>query len=215
MRKQLLAVAAVLVMSSSASAQSIPLDLSSGMPVVEAKIGDNGPYRFAIDTSVKSSLILDKSIATGQRVNVTLGRVNFGWRNAAIADVRSQYGVDGIVGFGLFRNVLASFDLANRELRISEGSLMTKNAPVLKMKLFDGVPGVLADVDGRYFFAAINTGLAASSSVKGSELHVGPATVANTSLAMSKTSLPNLGNDFLKAAVVTFDTKNALIAIEQ
>src|ERR1700716_1122897 len=80
MKKKIFVFAASLLMSFGASAAqqslrveplrsrvnrvvSVPLDLQSGMPVVEVLIDGKGPYRFALDTGVKYSLIVDRNLA--------------------------------------------------------------------------------------------------------------------------------------------------------
>jgi hypothetical protein len=214
----------------------IPLDLQSGIPTAEVFVNGKGPYRFLLDTSVKASLIFDRSLAkelalrrrSNRVVNVgcvSLGDARFDALNAIVDDVRDKFHADGIIGFGLFADVLAVLDLRNAELRVSNGALPKEGAPVQSLKLFDGVPGVMLKAGDRFLFASINTEVAsaltvptsmASSVSSESELRLGTAAMTRAEVtAVDTTSLPTLGNAFLSNAVVTFDTAHRRVAIEQ
>lgn len=228
----------------------IPLDLQNGMPVVNVWFGTSGPYRFALDTSVKCALIVDKSLAkdlalphrgTEKILNpstrtmspyevvgvarASLGSAQFNSLTAIVDDIRGPFHVDGIVGFGMFADVLATLDLGNAELRVSRGALPRKGPAVQRLKTFDGVPGVLLQAGGRYLFAAVNTEVPVALTVPKAmaqtmrltgDIRAGTATLANARVAaIDNFALANLGNAFLAKAVVTFDTAHSRIAIEQ
>ena len=228
----------------------LPLELQKGMPVVNVWIGTRGPYRFALDTNVKCALIVDKSLAkdlglphrgTEKILNPAtrtmspyevvgvdrafLGSAQFNGLNAIVDDIRGPFQVDGIVGFGMFANVLATLDLGNAELRVSRGALPRNGASVQRLKIFDGVPGVLLQAGGRYLFAAVNTEVPIALTVPKAmrqtmpltgDIRAGTATLANARVAaIDNFPLANLGNAFLAQAVVTFDTAHARVAIEQ
>lgn len=173
----------------------VPLDTKqNAAPVLSVWIGNDGPYRFALDTSVKYSMILDTSLARGSDPVARLDRVflsnaEFDGVDAKIENVRGTRGVDGIVGFGLFANVVAALDLGNGELRISKGALPRTHPDVQGLRLFDGAPGMVVKAGDRYTYAEVNTG-------------------------GSQTAVPSVGSEFLSTKVITFDRAHSRVAVQ-
>jgi hypothetical protein len=233
---------------------TVPVDLQSGVPVVNVYFGEKGPYRFMLDTSVKCALIVDKGLAKelalphrgAEKIlnpatrtmspyeivgvdRVSLGSAQFDGSFATVDDVRGPFGVDGIVGFGLFGQVLASLDFANHELRISRGALPSTGLAIQTLKLLDGVPSLVVEAGDQYLFASVNTGVPVALTVpkqtasslaiaekrlKG-ELRIGTAKLtAPRVAAIDNFALPNVGNEFLTTAKVTFDTAHGRVAVE-
>jgi len=232
----------------------VPVDLQSGVPVVAVYFGDKGPYRFVLDTNVKSSLIVDKGLAKelglphrgAQKIlnpvtrtmspyeivgvdRVSLASAKFDDLFATVDDIRGTLRADGIVGFGLFGQVLASFDFANGELRITRGALPRDGASVQALKLLDGVPSLVVAAGDQYLFASVNTevpvALAVPKETAGSlsiaekrltgDLRIGTAKLAAPRVAaVDNLPLPNVGNEFLTTARVTFDTAHGRVAVE-
>lgn len=219
MKNTYLAVATALLVAAGASADMrispqrttlsvishVPVTLESGMTVVEVRIGVKGPYRFAIDTGIKPALVIDQSLASllllehrgtlganevVQIDRLTLGKAKFSGLDAIVDNVRANYHVDGLIGFGMFRDLLLTIDYPNSEIRMRTGALSAVDGKsVVDLKQFDGVPAVVVKAGEQYRFVSISTG---------------PRTIA----------MANVGYDFLKRNVITFDAAHQRVAID-
>ena len=134
------------------SETSVPIELVDNHVYLDVAINGKGPYRFAFDTG--ATLILDTGLAKslgltpagsvqGQGVgsgtdtfnfatidSLGIGNAKIGHLNAAIAPVRSGFGVaagkpvDGLIGFETLARFVTTFDYGNRQL-----TLRTSGAP--------------------------------------------------------------------------------------
>ena len=74
----------------------IPLDLRTGRPIVEMRINNAGPFRFGLDTSVKSALVIDKKIANALALSrrgisrIELGGAELVNLTAVVGDARDS-----------------------------------------------------------------------------------------------------------------------------
>ncbi len=129
---------------------SIPLELGQAGPVVEVEINGKGPFSFLIATH-DDAVAIDRGVAEklglkgtgkawfgapneagsveGKRVvveSIALGRASFDDVEAILLDVEDQIGeagVDGILGFPFFANVLLTLDYVGGRLTVEAGEL--------------------------------------------------------------------------------------------
>src|ERR1051326_8132692 len=130
---------------------SVPMDLSSGQPVVEVYLNGKGPFRMFLDTGAGST-VLDRSLADelalrhvgktrmGDPANpeaiaadlvridsLRIGPASFEGIEAASWD-RSGLRRDanpprGVIGFALFRELLLTLDYPGAQVRLAHGTL--------------------------------------------------------------------------------------------
>jgi CubicO group peptidase (beta-lactamase class C family)/predicted aspartyl protease len=153
------------------------------LPVIEAKINDKGPYRFAIDTGFGGNMQVSSALAEQLRLpivddeiiggdpsgkntrtmklaeveSVDVGSAHFGQVNVAIGEGAQRAGADGIIGLNLFNSLLATFDYPNQKLEIRGGTLPAGDG-VLSYTVEHGVPAIEIDVAGQKFKADIDSG---------------------------------------------------------
>ncbi|WP_242098696.1 retropepsin-like aspartic protease [Sphingomonas sp. CROZ-RG-20F-R02-07] len=135
---------------SSGSNADVPMRIVDGRPVVEATIHGRGPFRLVIDTGFAGEMALSKDAAARMgltrsgtmRVGDPSGRNTMDVEVYAVDDVRlggidfhavtasalppsrpSGGAVDGVVGIGLLRDLLLSFDYAGGRFAATRGSL--------------------------------------------------------------------------------------------
>lgn len=126
---------------------TVPMDTSTGHPIVHAKINGKGPFPFILDTGA-DSVVLDKDLieelalnASGEtRIgdptspdavkantysieNLSIGEARFeevsaiGWKGFGRSNIC------GFIGISLLYDTLVEMDFANEELTISRGAL--------------------------------------------------------------------------------------------
>lgn len=225
----------------------VPLNTAAGvLPVVEVKLNAQKTYRFAIDTSVKCSAIVDKAIVNeltlpkvGQetffgktydvhRLDVAqLGGAYFGSIDVVADDIRAGFKVDGLIGYGMFHDVLATLDYAKGRLRIARGALPPADGRrVLDVKEVEGVPAVQVLAAGKELEAQIDTevpvallvpsklGLPVKEKQLEGELRVG-ALVLPSATAVARDTVPKvlLGRGAFGKGAVTFDATNKRVQI--
>ncbi|HEY6195461.1 MAG TPA: aspartyl protease family protein [Candidatus Eisenbacteria bacterium] len=166
---------------------SVPMDLSSGQPVVEVYLNGKGPFRMFLDTGAGST-VLDRSLADelalrhvgktrmGDPANpeaiaadlvridsLRIGPASFEGIEAASWD-RSGLRRDanpprGVIGFALFRELLLTLDYPGAQVRLAHGTLPTADSQtVLPYTDPNGIPVVPIEVAGAMFEADLDTG---------------------------------------------------------
>jgi predicted aspartyl protease len=131
----------------------VPVRLFSGLPLVQAKVNDEGPYWFLVDTGsgivvvsdrITRQLSLVKYKTKGQIIGPAgkekgvenlyrLESISLGEnRNNDIdcigldfSDIRDVLGIDldGVLGFSFFRNILFQLDFSNSQMLLMENDL--------------------------------------------------------------------------------------------
>lgn len=160
------------------SPTSAPFTLEH-LPVVSVRLGDR-TFRFAVDTSVKCSAIIDRNVARDlglsavRRVPISnagatadydvvrlaslgVGNARFEGIDAISDDIRAGFGVDGLLGYGLFRDLVVTIDFAKSELRLDRGRLPRPDGrSVFALGTDDGVPSILVSLAGMPLEADVN-----------------------------------------------------------
>lgn len=166
------------------------LDLSQGIPLVQVRIDGKGPFTFVVDTGTNVAAIVSPRIvkrlglpAAGHRQITDLGGkethtldevqldtlslagTDFRAVRAAVADLPDGDSVlDGILGFGLFRNTLLTLDYPRHRLVLSEGGLAGATAEsILPMRMPHGIPTAEISIAGMKTEAGIDSGAAGLS----------------------------------------------------
>jgi predicted aspartyl protease len=182
------AVAAVGSTDLSGSTVQVSLDVSIGIPIVAAMINGAGPFRLLLDTGSSGSLILDQSLAEQLgikgRGSATLGDANHPgsihvslsrvdslslggavFRNVDVAfwpDALPIHGARaprGIIGIGLFSDVLLTLDGDMQQLELKRGELPRANGEsVVNFDAPRGTPRIPVIVGGRRVLAELDCG---------------------------------------------------------
>jgi predicted aspartyl protease len=182
------AVAAVGSTDLSGSTVQVSLDVSIGIPIVSAMINGAGPFRMLLDTGSSGSLILDQSLAEqlgikGRgsatlgdanhpgSIHVSLSRVDsvsLGGAVFRIVDVafwpdalpiHGARAPRGIIGIGLFGDLLLKLDGDMQQLELSRGELPRANGEsVVAFDAPHGTPRIPVLVGGRRVLAELDCG---------------------------------------------------------
>lgn len=180
--------ALVLSVPSCSAAQAIPhsahFDLTQGIPIVQVRIDGQGPFAFVVDTGTNCAAIVSPRLVKrlalraqghanitdlGGQVTHTLDTVELKTLAVAGTEVDSVRAVvtdlpdgdsvlDGILGFGLFRDKLLTLDYPRRRMILEDGNLPADAANVLAMRLPRGIPLVKIAIAGKNVEAGIDSG---------------------------------------------------------
>lgn len=131
----------------------IPISAETGNPVVEVMLGENGPFKFVLDTGAQGGGRIDRKLArrlglkkigeveasdgTGRNTktvdvmrldSIRIGDAEFEGVRVISNDFthalsHGEDEIDGIVGFNLFAECLLTLDYPGRQLRIEKGEL--------------------------------------------------------------------------------------------
>jgi hypothetical protein len=167
---------------------AVPMDLSSGKPVVAAIVNGKGPFRFFLDSAAgitvldsafakELGLVAGREVRLGDPANpaavraqaVTIDSLRLGGATfahfEAVAFDRSRLDAGepdaprGVLGFPLFHDVLLTLDYPNQVARVSHGALQRVGArDVLPLMVVHGVPTVTIEVAGRRLEAHLDAG---------------------------------------------------------
>lgn len=153
----------------------IPMDVTSHVPVIEAKINGKGPFRFDVDSGFGGMIQVSHAVAEklalpviGEAISgdpsgknpktirifhaesVDIGSVHFGQ-----VEVGEQSGgphfddVDGIIGLQLFTSLLVTFDYPNNRFEVDGGSLPAADGvKIISYSAENGIPTIEIDVAG-------------------------------------------------------------------
>ena len=170
----------------SAASTRTPLTLVNGRPVIEASIGEHGPFRFVLDTGA-SMLLLNRDLAEelklaeeGQSMTgapggaqtvpvahhtldtMSVGEAQFeavSARSWDLPDIQNALGdVRGIIGLPLFYDLLVTLDVANEELVLAHDDLRADSEAVAYEIDASGLPSIEIDVAGHTIAAHFDTG---------------------------------------------------------
>jgi len=161
------------------------IDMTPGIPLVQVRIDGQGPFSFVIDTGTNCEAILAPRVAkrlglsaTGSKTITDLGgngthtldTVELNTLSLAGADFRSVRAVvtdlpdgdsvlDGVIGFGLFRNELLTLDYPRHRLILERGVLAgTSDKHVVPMRMPNGIPLVEIGIADAKMEAGIDSG---------------------------------------------------------
>lgn len=168
----------------STSARVAHLDLTQGIPIVQVRINGLGPFAFVVDTGTNCDAIVSPRLV--KRLGLrSLGHANitdlgghstlsldavelkslavagtqFNLLRAVVTDLPDGDSVlDGILGFGLFREKLLTLDYPRRRLVLEEGKLAPGDAHVLALEMPDGIPFADISIAGQSVKAGIDSG---------------------------------------------------------
>jgi|GEM_PF-566453 len=169
----------------------IPMTIENHLPVIEATVNGQGPFRFVVDSGFGQSIELSAELA--QKLNlpvigeaiaadpsgknganvrimhadsVDIGQAHFGSVEVAQRRPGGRDNADGIIGLPLFTTLLVTFDYPNGRMRIDGGSLPAADgARVLDYTVEHGVPTIEIDVAGRKVKTDIDSGSPAEVSL--------------------------------------------------
>ncbi len=139
------------------AAVEVPIALVSGLPIVEAMLNGQGPFKFGIETGAGFSAIdpaaaarlkLEAFGGTTDEPHYRLDRVSIGaatFEDVEIAGLGGvSGGVDGILGLPFFQDVLMTLDYPAKRVRFERGSLPAANGvdilSISKVGPFWGLP---------------------------------------------------------------------------
>jgi len=139
----------------------VPLTFERHFPFVDVKINDKGPFRFSIDTGIGGAGVIDRwtvnelglkkvgsarardPFATGPGIPVdvvhidsfSIGGARFESMDMSVNEENPMgLHTNGIIGFTMFRELLATLDYPNKELRLERGSLAAGAKNVLTFR---------------------------------------------------------------------------------
>ncbi|MGO9336818.1 MAG: aspartyl protease family protein [Terracidiphilus sp.] len=159
--------------------------MTQGIPLIEVRIDGQGPFSFVIDTGTNCQAIVSPRLAkrlglsaTGHKSITDLGgrdahvldAVELGTLSLAGADFHAIQAVvadlpggdsvlDGVLGFGLFRNELLTLDYPRHRLILEKGSLAgISDEHVVPMRMPSGVPMLEVGIADSKMEAGIDSG---------------------------------------------------------
>ncbi|MDQ6799459.1 MAG: serine hydrolase, partial [Acidobacteriota bacterium] len=156
----------------------IPMTFAGHVPVIEAKINGKGPYRFEVDSGFGGNVAIGAALAqqlalpvvgeimagdpTGRnprRVrmmraeSIDVDAAHFG--GVDVSESLRTRDVDGIIGLGLFRSLLVTFDYPKGRFQLKGGALPSD---AMAYTAEHGVPAIDVDVNGQKFKADLDSG---------------------------------------------------------
>lgn len=161
----------------------LPLNVDTGHPKVDVDVGDGAIYQFIVDTGASLNVI-DEQIAEDRGYEV-VGEMKIGapggpqipgnivrvpgirLANGEITDAEfvtmdvvgfSRGTTQGVLGYGVFREHLLTFDLRAKEIRVSSGSLSAGNAGIMPYDDTNAHINIDIDVAGTRVPTHIDTG---------------------------------------------------------
>lgn len=188
MRLRMSIAALVLTIPSFSAAQASPhtthFDLTQGIPIVRVRIDGQGPFAFVVDTGTNCQAIVSPRLVKrlGLRVQGRANITDLGGQvthsldtvelkllavagseadgvHAVVTDLPDGDSVlDGILGFGFFRDKLLTLDYPRHRMILEDGSLSADAANVLAMRLPSGIPLVKIAIAGKSAEAGIDSG---------------------------------------------------------
>lgn len=168
------------------AAVEVAMGRSDHLPAVDVMINGQGPFRFAIDTGAAGSARLDSALAARlglekvgealsgdpsgrnpqptdrvRMASITIGGARFEGVVGSVRPSGSSLGppVDGILGFGLFKDCLFTLDYPANTLRIERGHLPPANGKdVVAFTAEHGIPSIRLQVDSLWMDAHVDAG---------------------------------------------------------
>lgn len=167
------------------SPTSIPVKLHNGVPFVQVMVNGQGPFTFIVDTGTNRAVIVSPSLAkaltmpfVGQTDLVDLSgkfreRVTeVALRTISVAghdfhpgralvhrNLAAEGSYDGILGFGLFKDLMLTLDYPQHCMELSEGNLAgAEGENVMPLMVTPVGPMTMLAVSDQAVMAVIDTG---------------------------------------------------------
>jgi predicted aspartyl protease len=165
---------------------SVPLESSSGLPVVSARINGRGPYEFIIDTGAMGSVFAESlarelglpSIAgaamgrpgstkplpaTVTRVaKIEIGGLTVEGVMAVFADLSAVLqkapDVQGVLSAAMFQGLLVSYNFSARKIEFRRGELPKEDGQTVFAWSAGNLPSITADIAGQSVRMDLDTG---------------------------------------------------------
>ena len=166
-----------------AKAVIIPLDMSGGRPVVEARLGNHGPFRFILDTGASLSVMTpalfarmglpvpETSIMGSADPELTLfpririGKLRLDSLQVAVLDFLLPDEALGVLSVKLFTEYLTTFDYPNSTLRLEQAHLELGGDGHVISYAAEPIVTIDALVDGENVAMHLDTGSPATITV--------------------------------------------------
>jgi hypothetical protein len=114
----------------------VPIALEANLPIVEARVNGQGPFRFGIETGagfvvispdLATKLSLERRGGPDDAPEYQVDRIDIGgasFRQVPVSALRvAQGGIDGVLGLPLYRDLLLTIDYPKRRARFERGNL--------------------------------------------------------------------------------------------
>ena len=114
----------------------VPLALEANLPILEARVNGQGPFRFGIETGagfvvispeLAAKLALKRTGGPDDSPEYHVDRLDIGaaaFHDFPVSALRvAQPGIDGVLGLPLYRDLLLTIDYPNSRARFERGSL--------------------------------------------------------------------------------------------
>jgi predicted aspartyl protease len=166
---------------------SVPMESSTGLPVVSARINGRGPYKFIIDTGAMHSVFSENlarelglpSIAhaamgrpgstkplpaTVTRVaKIEIGSLTIEGVTAVFADLSAVFlkkapDVQGVLSAAMVPGLLVTYNFPAREIEFRHGELPSEDGQTIFVWSAGNLPSLTADVGGQSVRMDVDTG---------------------------------------------------------
>jgi predicted aspartyl protease len=156
------------------------------LPVLLVTVNGRGPYRFGLDTGAGGGGRIDPTLAaelgaavvgearsmdgTGKSISVKVFKVDhlkvgdvtfdgavLAGRDAAALSKSAEDRLDGILGFGLFKDLLLTIDYPHKTVKFEKGSL-SPGLGVIPISMEQGIANVDATLTGNLLHFHLDTG---------------------------------------------------------
>ncbi len=114
----------------------VPISLEANLPIVEARVNGEGPFRFGIETGagfvvvspeLAAKLALKRTGGADDMPEYHVDRIEIGavaFHDLPVSALRvAQGGIDGVLGLPLYHDLLLTIDYPNSRARFERGSL--------------------------------------------------------------------------------------------
>ena len=164
----------------------MPMESSSGLPVVSARINNHGPFKFIIDTGAGSSVFAESLAhelgfpsvahaamgrpgstnpvaATVTRVaKIEIGGLTIEGVMAVFADLsevmKKAPEVQGVLSVSMFQGLLVTYNFPAKTIEFRRGELPGENGQTIFAWPAGKLPGVTADIGGQSVRMDFDTG---------------------------------------------------------
>jgi len=165
----------------------VAMDLSNRLPIVEARVNGQGPFRFLVDTGLSTVFLIDDEIATQLKLrilgrsqmrdgsgidsqtvtivradSISMGEAVFSNCFGVIFDLDSfpkDFRLDGVIGFPAFKDCVLTLDYPRNRLILQPPSITdNSDSQWLKYTLFQGSPEIAISIAEVSVHAIVDSG---------------------------------------------------------
>jgi predicted aspartyl protease len=166
---------------------SVPMESSSGLPVVSARINGRGPYKFIVDTGAMHSVFTENLarelglpsmahaamgrpgsskplLATVTRVaKIEIGSLTIEGVTAVFADLSAVFlkkapDVRGVLSAAMVPGLLVTYNFPARKIEFRRGELPSEDGQTIFVWSAGNLPSLTADVAGQSVRMDVDTG---------------------------------------------------------